>query len=524
MESHMTTPELQKARHERELRIQRQISFASGLFEGDVSIRTLLESLIEGVVVIDDSGTILLMNTAAVQMFGYQEKELIGKPQAVLIPERFRKNLEERQACYFAEPRTGPIKEHIALSCLHKDGRELYVEINLSFIQTIKGVLVISLISDITLRKQLESEIQNAREYAENIVETVREPMVVLNSDLKILTANHSFYDAFMVTPEATIGNFIYDLGNRQWDIPKLRVLFEEILPHNTVLNGYEVEHDFQDIGRKIILLNARQIFRKDIGSHIILLAMEDITERKQAEEEIERVNTELEAANLELEAFNYTVAHDLRNPLNIISSYCQVFKELCGDKLDEQCMHYIQETYDGALRMNRLIEALLQFSRMAHAELNRVWVDLSRIAKEVAEELKGSEAARRVEVQMADGLGVYGDASLLRVVLANLLGNAWKYTATQEDAVIEFGTKEIDGKQTCFVRDNGNGFNMADADKLFVPFQRLPGVEEFRGFGVGLATVERIIKRHGGKIWAEGEPGKGATFYFTLSADEAST
>jgi len=138
--------------------------------------------------------------------------------------------------------------------------------------------------------KQLETEIQDAREYAENIVETMREPLVVLNSELKILTANHSFYDTFKVTPEETIGHFIYDLGNRQWDIPKLRVLFEKILPHDTVFNDYEVEHDFLDIGRKIILLNARQIFRKNIGSNIILLAMEDITVRKLAEERINEV------------------------------------------------------------------------------------------------------------------------------------------------------------------------------------------------------------------------------------------
>jgi chemotaxis protein methyltransferase CheR len=149
--------------------------------------------------------------------------------------------------------------------------------------------------AEATERKQLEADIQDAREYAENIVETVREPLVVLNSDLKILTANHSFYDTFKVTPEETIGNFIYDLGNRQWDIPKLRVLFEEILPHDTVFNGYEVEHDFLDIGRKIILLNARQIFRENIGSHIILLAMEDITERKQLGDELQKAHDNLE-------------------------------------------------------------------------------------------------------------------------------------------------------------------------------------------------------------------------------------
>ena len=159
-----------------------------------------------------------------------------------------------------------------------------------------KDRIILLAMEDITERKQLEAEIQDAREYAENIVETVREPLVVLNADLKILTANHSFYDTFKVTPEETIGNFIYDLGNRQWDIPKLRVLFEEILPHDTVFNGYEVEHDFPGIGRKIILLNARQIFRKNIGSHIILLAMEDITERKLVEERISEVMRQQQA------------------------------------------------------------------------------------------------------------------------------------------------------------------------------------------------------------------------------------
>ncbi|MGB9080703.1 MAG: diguanylate cyclase, partial [Desulfuromonadaceae bacterium] len=164
------------------------------------------------------------------------------------------------------------------------------------FREDIGSRIILLAMEDITDRKQLETEIQNAREYAENIVETVIEPLVVLNSDLKILTANHSFYDTFKVTPEETTGNFIYDLGNGQWDIPKLRVLVEEILPLDTVVNGYEVEHDFPGIGRKTILLNARQIFREDIGSHIILLAMEDITERKLAEERISEVMRQQQA------------------------------------------------------------------------------------------------------------------------------------------------------------------------------------------------------------------------------------
>jgi diguanylate cyclase (GGDEF)-like protein/PAS domain S-box-containing protein len=170
---------------------------------------------------------------------------------------------------------------------IQRDDGVLVFHIVVRSLKDDKGDLVtfFGTIQDITERKRLETENQDAREYAENIVETVREPLVVLGSDLKILTANHSFYDTFKVTPEETIGNFIYNLGNRQWDIPKLRVLFEEILPLETVFNGYEVEHDFLDIGRKVVLLNAREISRENIGSHIILLAMEDITERKRLEE-----------------------------------------------------------------------------------------------------------------------------------------------------------------------------------------------------------------------------------------------
>ncbi|OGU16845.1 MAG: hypothetical protein A2076_00340 [Geobacteraceae bacterium GWC2_53_11] len=239
--------------------------------------------------------------------------------------------------------------------------------------------------------------------------------------------------------------------------------------------------------------------------------------EMKASAAELKAANEELEAVNIELEAFNYTVAHDLRNPLNVVSSYCQMIKELYGEKLDEKCLHYIQQAYEGTLRMSQLIEALLNFSRLTHTELKRKSVDLSSMANEVAGELKGNETARRVEVRIAEGMIANGDANLLRVVLVNLLDNAWKYTGIREGGVIEFGAKDLDGNPVYFVRDNGAGFDNAAAERIFVPFQRLPGAEECRGFGIGLATVERIIKRHGGKVWAEGEPGKGATFYFTL-------
>jgi len=234
-----------------------------------------------------------------------------------------------------------------------------------------------------------------------------------------------------------------------------------------------------------------------------------DITERKRAEEKLEILNTELEA-------FNYTVSHDLRTPLTVINSYCQVIGELCCNSLDIKLKGYIREMYEGTLSMNRLINTLLDFSRVSRVEIHHDRVALSKMAEEVALELKKSDPESRVIFRIAPGITVDGDAGLLRVVLVNLIGNAWKYIGKREGAVIEFGVTEVEGKPACFIRDNGPGFDKAVAEKLFIPFQRLPGTE-VEGNGIGLATVERIVRRHGGKVWAESEAGNGAAFFFTL-------
>jgi len=229
---------------------------------------------------------------------------------------------------------------------------------------------------------------------------------------------------------------------------------------------------------------------------------------------------SKLKEANMELQAFNYTVAHDLRGPLNSMGLYLQTIQTLYGAKLDETCREYLTGGYNSVQRMSELIDVLLEFSKLSNVEPSREDVDISAMAREIVEELKRTSQERRYVFRIADGIIVNGDPKLLGVALNNLLRNAWKYTGNREEAVIEFGATEIGGKHAYFVRDNGEGFDMADADKLFVPFQRLPGSEEFKGSGIGLATVERIIRRHGGKVWAEGDRGKGACFYFTLSAD----
>lgn len=232
--------------------------------------------------------------------------------------------------------------------------------------------------------------------------------------------------------------------------------------------------------------------------------------------DQLTRKTGELENINIELEAFNYSVAHDLRSPLVSIGGFSQLLLERYSGILGEQGNEYLQTICKEILHMNSLIEALLNFANCSRKSISRQQTALSRIAEEILGILKLQEPERRVTTFIAADVVVFADPSLARIVLENLINNAWKFTSQQEEAVIEFGKMAINGTQTCFVRDNGPGFDMAQADMLFTPFQRLPG-QKIKGHGIGLATVQRIIKRHGGEIWAESAPGKGAVFYFTL-------
>lgn len=225
----------------------------------------------------------------------------------------------------------------------------------------------------------------------------------------------------------------------------------------------------------------------------------------------------QLESVNRELEAFSYSVSHDLRAPLRSVEGFSSAMKEDCADRLDETCHDYLARISAAIKRMEHLIEGLLRLSRLSRAELHREPVDLGAMVREIAEELRKSHPGRPVAVLVADDIGVTVDPALMRVVVTNLLENAWKFTAGVEHPVIEFGVGESGGERHYFVRDNGAGFDPAYVGKLFVPFQRLHRVDEFPGTGIGLATVQRILHRHGGRIWAEGKEGEGATFYFTL-------
>jgi signal transduction histidine kinase len=241
----------------------------------------------------------------------------------------------------------------------------------------------------------------------------------------------------------------------------------------------------------------------------------------EDASKDLEDANRELEGANRELEAFSYSVSHDLRAPLRTIDGFSQILQEDYEAVLDEEGLDYLGRVRAASAHMAMLIDDLLDLSRVSRRPLRRERVDLASMATEIIEDLRAAEPERNVEFVSGDDIKAYGDVSLLKVALENLLGNAWKFTDREEVARIEFG---VDRRPRAgfigpvyYVRDNGAGFDQAYSDKLFGAFQRLHGQDEFEGTGIGLATVARIIHRHGGRVWAEGEVGEGATFYFTL-------
>jgi len=249
----------------------------------------------------------------------------------------------------------------------------------------------------------------------------------------------------------------------------------------------------------------------------------------RSANEELRRLNETLarkkealELVNRELESFSYSVSHDLRAPLRSIDGFSAALLEDSADTLDEHGKDYLRRVRDATERMGELIDDLLELARVTRSELVKVDLDLSALAQRVADRMHASAPARTVHFHCQDGVRGRGDAHLVTILLENLLGNAWKFTSKLTDAEVEFGRINHSSRPAYFVRDNGAGFDMAYAGKLFGAFQRLHSGAEFEGTGIGLATVQRIVQRHNGRVWAEGQVGAGATFYFTLGEEEA--
>ena len=371
-----------------------------------------------------------------------------------------------------------------------------------------------------------EGELVESEKYQHLFENTLDGILVVDAQTMKVVLANQGAAGMF------ALGDIKEAVGVDPFEFvhPDDRDATLRLIAHDTLEKDLRQTNELRVVSRdgKERWVSAHAVRTQYQGRLSALISLRDITKRKEAEGEVRRLNTDLEqrirertaqlqASNQELESFTYSVSHDLRAPLRSITGFSQALLEDYADKLDAQGQDYLNRVRAASLRLAQLTDDLLNLSRVTRSEMRHDTVNLSEMAQAVVAELRQRQPERQVEFVVAEGMVARGDTRLIQVVLDNLLGNAWKFTQKRPQSRIEFGAMQHDGETAYFVRDNGAGFDMTYADKLFLPFQRLHAVTEFEGTGIGLATVQRIVRRHGGNAWAEGAVGQGATFYFTL-------
>ncbi|NHJ39713.1 MAG: PAS domain S-box protein [Asgard group archaeon] len=375
---------------------------------------------------------------------------------------------------------------------------------------------------------QALEELRESQEKFKRTVDNITDGISIIENE-ELVYINERAMDIFGYTKEEIKEmkgfNFVAQESSDQHEIDKQIILLEPNKLH-------EKEYWFiRKDGTKRCVNNRHSIILKDDGNYSLYILSTDVTERKLAEEALQKLNEELEErvkertlqleqVNKELEAFSYSVSHDLRTPLRSIDGFSQVLLEDYSRFLDETGQDYVLRIRTSTKRMSNLIDDLLALSRLTRKELAIEQIDLTKLCNDIIDEFKINEPNRKIQISIEKGMIIYGDPSLIRTVLENLIGNAWKFTRKKIRPKIIIGTKTINKDKIYFIEDTGVGFDMAYANKLFAVFQRLHSYKEFEGTGVGLAIVQRIINRHGGKIWAEGKVNKGAIFYFTVKTN----
>ena len=363
------------------------------------------------------------------------------------------------------------------------------------------------------------------------LIDSANAPIFGIDIDGRVNEWNRKAAEITGFERDEVIGlDLVEDFITEEYKTPVREVLANALVGEET--SNYELPLYTQDGQRVQVLLNATT--RRDSNDQVVgvLGVGQDITERVRAEQEVQALNADLETrvsirtaqlatANKELEAFSYSVSHDLRSPLRTINGFSQLLLDEYKDLLDDEGADYLQRIRRATQKMGDLIDDLLQLSRLIRGDLNREDVNISEVVRSVLKTLEDDSSNRQVELFIEPGIKVNCDPSLLRAALGNLFENAWKFTAHKPEARIEFGVVKNGNETVYFVKDNGAGFDMRYVDKLFGAFQRLHPPGEFEGTGIGLATVQRIIHRHGGRIWAEGKKEEGATFYFTIGDPE---
>jgi len=350
-----------------------------------------------------------------------------------------------------------------------------------------------------------------------DIIDTVREPLIVLDAEFRVTQANRAFFRTFRVEPQDTIGKVLFTLGDGQWDIAPLRALLRDKLAVEPQLNDFDVDHEFPGIGRKIMLLNARLVSQGPNLPRIILLAIEDITARRFTEWRLAEQHRELERSNAALEEFASVASHDLQEPMRKILSFGELLNTAAGPALEGHARAYLGRMLSAAGRMRTLVSDVLLYSQVTTRPHPFVRTDLARVAREVIADLETSIAESGGRVEVGELMVIDADALQMRQLLQNLLGNALKYRQKDTPPVVRLACSNGGPDCAITVADNGIGFNDKHAEKIFRMFTRLNARAEYAGSGIGLAICRKIVERHNGTIAATSTPGAGATFTVTL-------
>jgi len=455
-------------------------------------------------------GIITSWNPAAQRMFGYTAAEMIGRPLAVLVPS----DRADEEPTILGKLRRGERIDHFETRRQRKDGTVIDVSVSISPISDAEGKIVgaSKIARDITQHKAAEE----TRSRLSAIVDSSDDAIIGKTLEGVITTWNRGAERLFGYTPAEVVGKSILVI------VPPDRA-DEEAGILRRIRRGERVEHfetvrrtkDGRDLDISVTSSPVRDASGTVIGASKIA---RDITEQKRAQRALAQAKEEADLANRELEAFSYSVAHDLRAPLRSIDGFSQALLEDYGDKLDAEGQSHLRRVREAAQRMGQLIDDLLNLSRVTRSEVHRESVDLAALVRATAAHLASEAPDKRVELTgVEDPVIVDADPRLLALVVENLVGNAFKFTGKRTVAHIDFSVGTANGQPVYSIRDNGAGFDMSYAAKLFGVFQRLHSPADFEGTGVGLATVQRIIHRHGGRIWAEGKVDGGATFSFTI-------
>ncbi len=484
------------------------------LREHEQRLQAIISTLPAPLYLKDIEGRHVLANPTLGALLKRTPEQIIGKTDFDLFPEETARMFRENDLYVLSTRKRFSVEEKIFL-----EGEwRAYMSHKFPLLDEAGKVQFVGGISlDITEAKRAEEALRQNEALLRTIISSVPNGIVfVVDPELHYLVAEGRLTEKLGIAREAMEGHTL-----REVFAEEVAGLLEA--QYRTALAGETASFELEYQGL-VLWAHYAPLF-DDAGKVVAALSMmQDITALKQAEEAVHKLNQDLEehnsklaAANRELESFIYSLSHDLRQSIRIIAVFNKSLLDGYAGLLDEQGRDYLRRIMLNTARMNRLVDDLLLLFQVARQELEKSHVDLSALARAIVSQLQPADSGRTVEVAIAEGVTAFADPRLLELILANLLGNAWKFTAKTAAARIEFGTVAREGKRVYYVKDNGVGFNPQDAEKMFLPFQQLHGEEEFTGTGLGLAIVERAVLRHGGRVWAEGETGKGATVFFTL-------